>query len=235
MIATTLASRAADAYSRIRIPAVEATIANGRASTAELAVKPSVGPDAFLRQLRTLRVMRTLRVLKLLKLAAEQAQKSAAGAAQRRNTFAADVQIYAICLFTVVSISSSLIHLAEGVAPGVPETTSEMFAALKDAEEGKTTEPEWANDPMVAIYQERSAKGWSTPVYTFTSVPKAYWWSFVTLTTTGYGDMFPVTGFGRIVGGLTMLAGLALFSLLTSVVEMHIVYHQTFTLVPSHS
>ena len=173
---------------------------------------------AFLRQLRTLRVMRTLRVLKLLKLAAEQAQKSAAGAAQRRNTFAADVQIYAICLFTVVSISSSLIHLAEGAAPGVPETTSEMFAALKDAEEGKSAEPEWANDPMVAIYQERSAKGWSTPVYTFTSVPKAYWWSFVTLTTTGYGDMFPVTGFGRIVGGLTMLAGLALFSLLTSVV-----------------
>jgi hypothetical protein len=53
MIASTLASRAADAYSRIRIPAVEATIANGRASTAELAVKPSVGPDAFLRQLRS--------------------------------------------------------------------------------------------------------------------------------------------------------------------------------------
>ena len=173
---------------------------------------------AFLRQLRTLRVMRTLRVLKLLKLAAEQAQKSAVGAAQRRNTFVADVQIYAICLFTVVSISSSLIHLAEGVVPGVPETTSEMFAALKDAEEGKAASPEWASDPMVTLYQERSGKGWSTPVYTFTSVPKAYWWSFVTLTTTGYGDMFPVTGFGRIVGGFTMLAGLALFSLLTSVV-----------------
>jgi hypothetical protein len=53
MIATALASRAADAYSRIRIPAVEATIANGRASTAELAVKPSVRPDVLLRQLRT--------------------------------------------------------------------------------------------------------------------------------------------------------------------------------------
>ena len=173
---------------------------------------------AFLRQLRTLRVMRTLRVLKLLKLAAEQAQKSAEGAAKRRNTFAADLQIYAICLFTVVSISSSLIHLAEAVPPGVPETTSEMFAALKDAEEGKASTPDWADDSMVNLYEERSGKGWSTPVYTFTSVPKAYWWSFVTLTTTGYGDMFPVTGFGRIVGGLTMLAGLALFSLLTSVV-----------------
>ena len=173
---------------------------------------------SFLRLLRTLRVMRTLRVLKLLKIAADQAAKSAEGASQRRNTFAADLQIYAICLFTVVSISSSLIHLAEGVAPSVPETTSEMFTALKDAEDGKTAMPEWADDSMVQVYVERSGKGWSNPVYTFTSVPKSYWWSVVTLTTTGYGDMFPVTGPGRIIAGATMLAGLALFSLLTSVV-----------------
>ncbi len=53
MIATTFASRAADAYARIRIPAGESTIASGRASTAELAVKPSVGPDVLLRQLRS--------------------------------------------------------------------------------------------------------------------------------------------------------------------------------------
>ncbi|MEY4408060.1 MAG: hypothetical protein RL345_2526, partial [Chloroflexota bacterium] len=156
---------------------------------------------SFLRLLRTLRVMRTLRVLKLLKIAADQAAKSAEGASQRRNTFAADLQIYAICLFTVVSISSSLIHLAEGVAPSVPETTSEMFTALKDAEDGKTAMPEWAEDPMVQVYVERSGKGWSNPVYTFTSVPKSYWWSVVTLTTTGYGDMFPVTGPGRIIAG----------------------------------
>jgi voltage-gated potassium channel len=173
---------------------------------------------SFLRLLRTLRVMRTLRVLKLLKIAADQAAKSAEGASQRRNTFAADLQIYAICLFTVVSISSSLIHLAEGVGPTVPETTSEMFAALKDADDGKAPAPEWAEDPMVKVYVERSEKSWSNPVYTYTSVPKSYWWSVVTLTTTGYGDMFPVTGPGRIIAGATMLAGLALFSLLTSVV-----------------
>jgi voltage-gated potassium channel len=173
---------------------------------------------SFLRLLRTLRVMRTLRVLKLLKIAADQAAKSAEGASQRRNTFAADLQIYAICLFTVVSISSSLIHLAEGVGPTVPETTSEIFSALKDADDGKAPAPDWAEDPMVKLYVERSGKGWSTPVYVYTSVPKAYWWSVVTLTTTGYGDMFPVTGAGRIVAGATMLAGLALFSLLTSVV-----------------
>mgnify|MGYP006291486031 FL=1 len=53
MIATSLSTRAADAYARIRIPAAESTVASGRASTAELAVKPSVGPDVLLRQLRS--------------------------------------------------------------------------------------------------------------------------------------------------------------------------------------
>jgi voltage-gated potassium channel len=31
----------------------------------------------------------------------------------------------------------------------------------------------------------------------FTSIPKTIWWSVVTITTTGYGDMFPVTNFGK--------------------------------------
>ena len=53
MIATNLSTRVADAYARIRIPAAESTVASGRASTAELAVKPSVGPDVLLRQLRS--------------------------------------------------------------------------------------------------------------------------------------------------------------------------------------
>jgi hypothetical protein len=53
MIATSLATRAVDAYARIRIPPAESTAVGGRATTAELAVKPSVGPDVLLRQLRT--------------------------------------------------------------------------------------------------------------------------------------------------------------------------------------
>jgi voltage-gated potassium channel Kch len=104
------------------------------------------------------------------------------------------------------------------VRAGVPEVTADALTAISEAEENGEAPPEWANDHMVAIYQERAEMGWSNPVYTFTSVPKAYWWSIVTLTTTGYGDMFPVTLGGRIVAGGTMLAGLGLFSLLTSVV-----------------
>jgi len=44
----------------------------------------------------------------------------------------------------------------------------------------------------------------------------ALWWSAVTVATVGYGDRYPVTNPGRIVGVLVMTVGLALFSVLTS-------------------
>ena len=52
----------------------------------------------------------------------------------------------------------------------------------------------------------------------FINIPVAMWWAVVTITTTGYGDMFPITLAGRVVAMGTMIAGLALFGILTSVV-----------------
>ena len=43
----------------------------------------------------------------------------------------------------------------------------------------------------------------------------AIWWGFVTITTVGYGDEYPVTNAGRIVGTVLLFAGIALFSVLT--------------------
>jgi voltage-gated potassium channel len=47
----------------------------------------------------------------------------------------------------------------------------------------------------------------------FTSVPATLWWAIVTLTTTGYGDMYPLTTLGRILSGMIMLTGVAFFAL----------------------
>lgn len=44
----------------------------------------------------------------------------------------------------------------------------------------------------------------------------AIWWSYVTITTVGYGDRFPTTNWGRIVGVLLMTSGVALFGVFTS-------------------
>jgi voltage-gated potassium channel len=52
---------------------------------------------------------------------------------------------------------------------------------------------------------------------TFGSVPAALWWAVVTLTTTGYGDVVPVTPLGRIVAALVMISGLGVFGLWTGI------------------
>jgi voltage-gated potassium channel len=46
----------------------------------------------------------------------------------------------------------------------------------------------------------------------------ALWWGIVTLTTVGYGDVYPVTGEGRIAASILMLLGIGLFSAITATV-----------------
>jgi len=47
----------------------------------------------------------------------------------------------------------------------------------------------------------------------FTSIPGTMWWSVVTLTTVGYGDMIPITAIGKFMTSVILLAGVALFAL----------------------
>lgn len=51
----------------------------------------------------------------------------------------------------------------------------------------------------------------------FGSIPRAMWWSIVTLTTIGYGDVVPVTALGRIVAGITAMCGIGLIAAPTGV------------------
>ena len=44
----------------------------------------------------------------------------------------------------------------------------------------------------------------------------ALWWSTATITTVGYGDLFPITAAGRIVGGITMFVGISTFAIVTA-------------------
>jgi len=51
----------------------------------------------------------------------------------------------------------------------------------------------------------------------FGSIPAALWWSIVTLTTVGYGDVVPMTPLGRVFGALTTIVGIAIFALPASI------------------
>lgn len=46
----------------------------------------------------------------------------------------------------------------------------------------------------------------------------AIWWSYVTITTVGYGDKFPVTTEGRLIAAILMTAGVGLFGTFTGFV-----------------
>jgi len=52
----------------------------------------------------------------------------------------------------------------------------------------------------------------------FSSIPETMWWSLITLTTVGYGDVSPVTTIGRIVGAITALMGVCVVAMLTGIV-----------------
>lgn len=51
------------------------------------------------------------------------------------------------------------------------------------------------------------------PAAPFDSIPRAMYWCMVTMTTVGYGDMYPITLFGRMLAVMTMLAGIVVIAL----------------------
>ena len=51
----------------------------------------------------------------------------------------------------------------------------------------------------------------------FGSLPNALWWAVVTLTTTGYGDVVPLTAGGRMIGSVLMISGITVLAIMTGV------------------
>lgn len=51
----------------------------------------------------------------------------------------------------------------------------------------------------------------------FGSIPRAMWWAVVTLTTVGYGDVYPITPIGKLVASLVALAGIGVIVLPTGI------------------
>ena len=56
----------------------------------------------------------------------------------------------------------------------------------------------------------------SSPEANITNFGDATWWALTTMTTVGYGDHYPVTARGRLVGVALMLGGIALLGVVTA-------------------
>ena len=51
----------------------------------------------------------------------------------------------------------------------------------------------------------------------FSSIPETMWWGIATLTTVGYGDVYPITPLGQFLGGIIAIIGIGLFALPTGI------------------
>lgn len=47
----------------------------------------------------------------------------------------------------------------------------------------------------------------------FPNIPATMWWGVATLTTVGYGDVYPITGLGKIMAGIMAILGIGIFAL----------------------
>ncbi|MEM9339812.1 MAG: ion transporter [Bacteroidota bacterium] len=47
----------------------------------------------------------------------------------------------------------------------------------------------------------------------FSSIPETMWWGVATLTTVGYGDVYPITSLGRLLGAFIAILGIGIFAL----------------------
>jgi len=57
----------------------------------------------------------------------------------------------------------------------------------------------------------------------FDSIPKSIYWAIVTITTVGYGDISPQTGFGQFISSLMMIIGYAIIAVPTGIVTSEMV------------
>lgn len=159
--------------------------------------------------LRLLRVARVLRVLKLSRTTVEQLPGTDH---TPRNPIVSNLRIYLIILFSVLMISSTAMFFVEGGLYSNESMVAGQHALDLKAAPGAKPEVFIPEDPI-------SGNQITEDKRFFTSIPAAMWWATVTLTTTGYGDMYPVTLGGRLIAVFTMFSGLILFGLLMDIVR----------------
>ena len=53
----------------------------------------------------------------------------------------------------------------------------------------------------------------------FSNVLASFWWAIATLTTVGYGDVYPITGLGKFVSGFIAILGIGLIALPTGIIS----------------
>lgn len=159
--------------------------------------------------LRVLRAVRLIRLFRIFKLG-----KYSAGiqlmAAAVQNSFKA---LWVLGFFFVVGIVifSSVLYYAERMScPVFKNLTEEQLARYRVECRDSSTGWDKTLDKLCCDEHDSPLD--------FPSIVEGFWWAIVTMTTVGYGEISPKTPQGKIVGIVTMLAGILIVAMPVAVV-----------------
>ena len=62
-----------------------------------------------------------------------------------------------------------------------------------------------------------------SPESGFTSIPRSIYWAIVTLTTVGYGDIYPASELGQFIAAIVMILGYAVIAVPTGIVTNELI------------
>eukprot|EP00929_Paragymnodinium_shiwhaense_P097428 TRINITY_DN5910_c0_g1_i1.p1 TRINITY_DN5910_c0_g1~~TRINITY_DN5910_c0_g1_i1.p1 ORF type:complete len:881 (+),score=166.62 TRINITY_DN5910_c0_g1_i1:118-2760(+) len=143
--------------------------------------------------LRVLRLVRTFRVLKMPKLRA-------------CGEMFIDVVVDALPALFLLFFMTTLMCV--------------LFASLiVFAESSQYSVDYFQEDYPQGLYVRPTKDGYGVEPSPFRSILYAFWWFFTTATTVGYGDDFPTTTAGRIVGVSTFYTGIVLIALPITIIS----------------
>ena len=67
---------------------------------------------------------------------------------------------------------------------------------------------------LMMYYLEKSAQPEK-----FTNVGEGFWWAIITFTTVGYGDVYPITPFGKLLGAISAVIGIFMIALPSGIIR----------------
>ncbi|CAM9205302.1 unnamed protein product [Lampetra fluviatilis] len=142
-----------------------------------------------------LRVVRFVRILRIFKLTRHFVGLRVLGHTLRAS--ANEFLLLVIFLALGVLIFATMIYYAERLGLGHSFDQDDQTTSSSSTSSTSSTSSSSSSDHHNHQHQQTS----------FKNIPIGFWWAVVTMTTLGYGDMYPKTWSGMLVGALCALAG----------------------------
>jgi len=162
--------------------------------------------------LRALRVVRLIRILRIFKLGRYASGMRLMGEALRNSSQAISVLVF-LLLMGVVLFSSALFYVEKLSCPEKDKLNLTKY----ELECADSFNRGWAPsyDGALCCTYTHTEDGAPSD---FPSIIAASWWSVVTMTSVGYGEVYPRTALGKLVGTVAMLVGMVLIALPVAIV-----------------